>query len=283
MTAWPLIWSVAPTNPNWEGTVGDQLSFSVSAMPDPTFPDGWDYGDELNPNPLPPPPTNIQVSLVDTDLNDEDYYNVTTTGASVSVDDVVVFLPFTSIKFEKDEQVYQVQYEQELRDFGFDFVFEFIPFPKPFDTRFIQLRATSTWTGTLNGTFIFRINNNFDAVRSALLQITEEGESFLSSIEEGDGTPTDFDESEENGAEVVTPTFGGKYVEPDEDELFPTDDSKEIDRYVRDGDMDEVEERIGNGSGLTKTPKTSTRATNTLGTNNPNDEDLENWFDDLGR
>ena len=222
MTAWPLIWTVEPSNPNWEGTVGDELTFSVSAIPDPSFPDGWDYGDELNPNPLPSPPSNIQLSLVNTDLEDDEYYTIGTTNASVYVEDAGIFLPFTSIKFEKDNQVYQVQYEKDLRDFGFDFVFEFIPFPEPFDTRYIQLQATSTWTGTLNGTFIFRINNNFDAVRTSLMGITEEGEQFLSSIEDGDGTPPALEEPENNETTVETPIFGGSYVEPDEDELLET-------------------------------------------------------------
>ena len=282
MTAWPLIWTVEPSNPNWEGTVGDELTFSVSAIPDPSFPNGWDYGDELNPNPLPPPPSNIQLSLVDTDLEDDEYYTIGTTNASVYVEDAGIFLPFTSIKFEKDNQVYQVQYEKDLRDFGFDFVFEFIPFPEPFDTRYIQLQATSTWTGTLNGTFIFRINNNFDAVRTSLMGITEEGEQFLSSIEDGDGTPPAVEEPENNETTVETPIFGGSYVEADEDELFPTSENKEIDNLVRSNNMNEVENRIGDGSGLTKTPKTNNKKITQLGTNNPSDDELDDWFDNLG-
>src|SRR5690554_1071225 len=131
MTAWPLIWTTSPASPNWEGTVGNSLNFSVSAIPDPTFPDTWDYGDGVTPIPLPPQPTNISLQVVNTNFEDNDYTIVGNT-MTITIDDVIKFLPFTSIKFEKDNQVYQVQYEQEIRDIGFDFVFEFIPYPGAF-------------------------------------------------------------------------------------------------------------------------------------------------------
>lgn len=283
MTAWPLIWSPAPANPNWEGTVGDSLSFSVSAIPDPSFPDGWDYGDPETgtTNPLPPQPTNINVTLVDTDLNDEEYYSIFSDGATVSVPDVVVFLPFDSIKFEKDEQMHTVHYEQDLRDFGFDFVFEFIPYQEPFDTRYITLQATSTWSGTLTGTFIFQINNDFDAVRTALKQITQESRAYLSQVEEGDGTPDDFDDAPENTETITKPVFDSGYKTPEERNDFPDEEEQEIDSYVRQGNMDEVNERIGDGSGLTKTVKSNTNTNNNL-SDNPSDDELENWFDNLG-
>ena len=38
MTAWPLIW-IAASNLNWEGTVGDELTFS-DEVPERLFPDG---------------------------------------------------------------------------------------------------------------------------------------------------------------------------------------------------------------------------------------------------
>lgn len=281
MTAWPLIWTTSPASPNWEGTVGNSLNFSVSAIPDPTFPDTWDYGDGVTPIPLPPQPTNISLQVVNTNFEDNDYTIVGNT-MTITIDDVIKFLPFTSIKFEKDNQVYQVQYEQELRDIGFDFVFEFIPYPGAFETRYISLRASSTSINDLNGTFNFQINNNFDAVRSALKQILQESESFLSSLTDGDGTPSDYDDPEENTVDTVIPTFGGSYVEPDYDTLFPSEEQREIDKYVRDNNMEEVEKRIGDGSGIKKTPR-PLPTKNVLGTTNPDDDDLSDWFDNLGK
>lgn len=290
MTSWPLAWSVSPANPNWEGTVGDTLSFSVRAIPDPTFPDTWDYGGgddgnggTLPTNPLPPEPTDIVVTVEDDDLNDDSLYNVDGDEVTVSVNDVRIFLPFESIKFEKDEQVYTVHYEQDLYDVGFDFVFEFIPFQGAFDTRFISLKAESTWEdGPLTGTFIFRINNNFDAVRSALRVISADSEEYLSNLEDGDGSVGDFDDSGTNSTTINTPTFNSSYEERDILELFPDDEDEEIDRFVRNGDDEEVERRIGDGSGLKKTPKQSSNPTpNTIDGETP-DDDLQNWFDNLG-
>lgn len=280
MTAWPLVWTIAPANPNWEGTVGNQLSFTVRAIPDPNFTvdDGGDgSGGTVT---LPPQPTNIQVSVQNTNLPDN-YYNVNGNTANVSVDDVRVFLPFTSIKFEKDGDVYQVQYEDDLNNIGYDFVFEFIPYPNEFDTRFITLRATSTSINDLTGTFSFRINNNFDAVRSALIGIVENGENFLSNIESGDGSPPSIDPPDNNEITITRPNFSGNYTEVDEDQLFPATNDTNIDGLVRTGNMNEVDTRIGNGSGLTKTPTTAKKRLDTL-PDNPSNDDLQNWFDNLG-
>ena len=284
MTAWPLIWTIQPSNPNVEREIGQSLNFTVSAIPDPEFPNSWDSGaDPMNPNPLPPQPTNIELVVVNENINDESLYTIEDDTATVNVNDVRIFLPFQSIKFEKDGEIYQVQYEQDMNEIGYDFVFEFIPHPAPFETRFITLRATSTADNDLNGTFNFRVNNNFDAVRSALRGITATSSDFLSSLESGDGSAPEYDNSTPNEKTVFIPEFGGSYVEPNYDELFPSDENKKVDGIIRNGDASEIEQTIGNGSSLTKTPKPSNNAPSTLGTTNPNDDDLDNWFENLGK
>jgi len=280
MTAWPLIWTIEPANPNWVGTVGDNLLFTVKAIPDPNYTvdtGGDGSGGTVTP---PSPPTNIQLTVIDSNL-DSSYYTLTNDTASITVDDVRIFLPFTSIKFEKDSQVYQVQYEEELNEIGYDFVFEFIPYPDAFDTRFISLRATSTSDEDLIGTFNFRINNNFDAVRTSLINIVDEGDTFLSSIEEGDGIPPNVEVPENNETVVTTPIFRGKYQEPDDGELFSPPEGKNVDRLIRNDNQTEIENVIGDGSGLTKTPPTRNKKMTTL-PENPSDNDLQNWFDNLG-
>lgn len=281
MTKWPLIWTVEPDNPNWEGIVGDRLYFTVSAIPDPEFEDGWDYGDdEDEPIPLPDEPEDIKFNVDGSNFDGSDY-SFSGNTMTISVDDVVKFFPFTSIKFEKNGQVHQVHYETDLRSQGFDFVFEFIPNPASSLDVFISLRVTSTSETDLTGTFNFKIHNNFDSVREALKRYLSDGQEFLSSLAEGDGTPAELDDPEDEKVETVIPTFNGKYIEPNYDELFPNAERSEIDKYIRSGDMDEVEKRIGNGSGLKKTPK-SPPTKNTLGTANPDDDDLSDWFDNLG-
>ena len=280
MTAWPLIWTIEPATPNWVGTVGDMLEFTVSAIPDPSYPDSL-TGDEGGGVPITPiEPTNIQLSIINSTI-DEEFYDINGATLSVNVDDVRIFLPFTSIKFEKDGEIHQVQYEKDLNEIGYDFVFEFIPYPNAFDERSISLRATSTSDTDLVGTFIFRINNNFDAVRSSLIDIVDNGDLFLSNLEDGDGTPPEINEAEQNETTIVTPVFGGSYTEPNYDELFPTSDSAEIDELARNGDSDELSEKIGDGGTLKKTPPTNNEKTTSL-PENPSDNDLRNWFDNLG-
>ena len=69
--------------------------------------------------------------------------------------------------------------------------------------------------GNLKWYIYFQDNNNFDAVRTSLMGITEEGEQFLSSIKM-DGTPA-LEEPENNETTAETPIFGS-YVKADEDE-----------------------------------------------------------------
>lgn len=233
LTPWPVKWTVEPASPNWGGTVGDSLYFKVAVVPDPDFPTWWnanmtDAITGITP-PLPPRPTIGDVVVVEHTLFDNEYIThssmntVSNDTVEVYVKNANVFLPFESIKFEKDDEQYEVQYREEMDKIGYDFVYSFVPYRGAYKDVSITLMANSTWEHTLCGEFKFRVENNFDAVRDALQDIVSDANPE-SVTAEGDGQPTEFESSEKNESEITIPEFQDSYEEPDYDKLFSSDE-----------------------------------------------------------
>lgn len=227
---WPITWSVTPKKHNWKGSITDSLSFSVVAIPDPDFPTWWD-ANMVDPitgiiPPLPPMPSIEGVEVLEHTLFNNDYISVSnTTGnnygnddtLSVLVQDARILQPFQAIKFEKDEEQYTVQYEYELEEIGYDFVYSFVPNSSPYTEQHVKAKALSSSGHVLCGTFYFRVDNDYDSIRDTLKKIVNNANQDAVSAE-GDGLPEDFESSGENETEVTIPEFQDSYEAPDEDD-----------------------------------------------------------------
>jgi len=265
LTPWPMIWTVMPSQYNWEGTLGDILNFSVEAIPDPSYPSAWDAyytdlnssgnEDPLNPEPveippLPPEPVLQEYIYESSSSLESEYFTLNNTdGLGITSVDTELFFPYAKIVYFKDGERKQAQFPQEAIDDGYDYVSAVVPDDREFIIENSDLRAISTAKTDLTGSFKFKINNDWGKARETLLTMSDQSKTYFDNLAGSTGN-TDEPPSPANGnspvAEPLVPDLPDLSTETDTivdqgvqsyDELFREEDAEKINTIVNDGDF----------------------------------------------
>lgn len=189
LTPWPMIWTITPTEYNWSGTLGDKLSFTVRAVPDPNYPQAWNEfyappeGTTGGVPSLPPQPV-IQEYIYSIDSTiDEEFVTLTTEfGLVLDELDTELFFPYEDITYYKNFVKKNATFPQEVIDDDFDYVSSFVPDRRPSIVRNSIVTAVSTSKSDLLGNFRYFIQNDWNRARLTLLNLAETSKDFFEDL-----------------------------------------------------------------------------------------------------
>ena len=234
-TPWPMIWTVSPTQYNWEGTVGDTISFSVEAIPDPDYPTAWNENFTIEttdpsgnvttttPPPLPPEPVLQEYIYSESSSLDQEFVSVSFEDGLV-LDEVnsELFFEYENITYFKDDIKKTARFPQDVIDDSFDYISSFLPSGEEFLIKNSVVTVLSTSSNDLVGDFKFKINNDWDQARILLSTLTDQAKSFFAGLVSGSspGTP--------NAPQINEPSTGelSNNLPPSSDSFTPLDDIK---------------------------------------------------------
>lgn len=274
-TPWPLVWTVVPTEFNWEGDISEQLSFSTKAIPDPAYPAAWDdyhsqqssggLGGVVSIPPQPPQPVVSEYVYHVSSTMDEQYiaFNVST-GVDIPVLNAGIFFPYDDIRYFKNGEQKSVQFPQQAIDDGFDYVVALVPDSRSFITKTLSVSVTST-TDTLSGNFKFRVNNDWSEARSTLEAMAVQSKAYFdqvaSDVGEQEGLKGNADNSEESSE--LTPTMPETSEETD---TLSMTENKTYDEIFRIQNQEEINNITSNETNLLEDIQKDTRSTNVTAT-----------------
>jgi hypothetical protein len=260
LTPWPMVWTVAPAQYNWEGTLGDALNFTVKAIPDPAYPDAWDEhytssGDSgsgglggtgtVSAPPLPPQPVIQEYIYEPSSTLESDYFSITNQNGLVIDDaDTELFFPYAKIVYFKDNVKKQAQFPQEAIDDGYDYVSALVPDDREFIVKSSVLRAVSTSKTDLTGNFRFKINNDWSKSKLTLETMAERSKEYFDELA-GDSTQqppqgANTDAPNETTLQPSVPDTSSS------DESFEEENNQTYDELFREGDRDKINNIISN-------------------------------------
>jgi len=273
LTPWPMVWTVAPAQYNWEGTLGDALNFSVEAIPDPAYPAAWDEhytssgdtggglgGGTVSAPPLPPQPVIQEYIYESSSTLEPDYFSITNADGLVINDaDTELFFPYARIVYFKNDVKKQAQFPQEVIDDDYDYVSALVPDDREFIVKKSNLRAVSTSKTDLTGSFQFKINNDWSKSKLTLEAMAERSKEYFDDLV-GDSTqqPPQGQNSDSPTETTLEPSL------PDtssSDETFEEENQQTYDELFREGDRDKINNIISDEEEFYNNLKNETQTT----------------------
>lgn len=271
-TPWPLVWTVVPTDFNWEGSIGDMISFTSKAIPDPDYPAAWDdhytqssdgmSGGTTSAPPLPPEPV-VSEYIYDPSSTMEEMY------ITLDVDDGVVipefkagiFFPYEDVRYFKNGEEKSAQFPQEAIDDGFDYVVALVPDSRAFITKTLTVSVASTSTSTLTGNFKFRVNNDWSEAKSTLEAMSEQSKQYFDQKAEEVGDQEPPSENEDNAEETseLSPSLPET---SEETETLSMSENKTYDEIFRIQNQEEINNITSNEPNLLEDIQKDTNSTN---------------------
>lgn len=197
-TPWPMKWTIAPTQYNREVLLGNSLTFWTQAVPDPNYPSAWaaHYAtatefsvDTSTVPPLPPEPVILEYIYSPSSSIDEEFVHLSVDNGPDGLDglyidnlDTELFFPYDNISYFKNDEKKSAQFPEEVIDDGYDYVTALVPNSSEFIILTSIVTVKSTSKSNLEGTFRFKINNNWDKARTTLETLSVRSKEYFSEL-----------------------------------------------------------------------------------------------------
>lgn len=203
-TPWPMIWSVTPTQYNWEGTLGDSINFNVEAIPDPAYPTAWNdfysasggtggtggAGGTVTIPPLPPEPILNEYVYESSSTLGVEFVSITVASGLVISDlGTELFFPYENITYFKNNEKKTAQFPQDAIDDDFDYVTALVPSGLEFIVKTSDITAVSTSKSDLFGSFKYKINNDWTKAKLTLESMSVRSKEYFSELVGDDPIP----------------------------------------------------------------------------------------------
>lgn len=249
LTPWPMKWTIEPSQYNWEGTLGDTINFTVKAIPDPQYPSAWDthHTPETDPGMgATPPPPPVPPEPVLSEYIYKENSTMDTEHVSVSIEDGVelisvpteLFFPYEEISYFKDDVKKTAQFPQDVIDDGYDYVNALVPSSKQFIIKTSILSALSTSKSDLNGTFQFKINNDWTQSKATLEMMSENSKQYFEDMAGPSNTEPSTPPSDNSGESSDLPN---DIPQIDKSEnSFKEKSNKTYDEFYRNASRDDI-------------------------------------------
>lgn len=214
-TPWPLIWTVSPTEYNWEGNIGQDLSFTTKAIPDPDYPSAWnDYYSSQSGGgmggpapvipPLPPQPVVTEYVYESGSTLDQTYVQLDIgSGVVVPTVKAAIFFPYADIRYFKNGTEKSASYPQQVIDDNFDYVVALVPDSRESITKNAVVRVQSTSTKPLSGDFKFKIWNDWSEARTTLEAMAAQSKQYFDDLADSMGSQDSPKENTNNTEESI--------------------------------------------------------------------------------